>query len=170
MVLNNSYLDVDGSLCGSSLLTITSSGGGTVTLTSGSSTFSGGMYVSGSGTVLSVGTSSVMCGSTVMSGPVGTGSVSLDNGTELATPSSVGAISLGNNLAIGTNVTLAPGAGSSLVLSGVISDIETAGSLIIAGPVTLTGANTYSETGRRSATAPCWTSAAARPRALSMAT
>ncbi len=142
--LNDSNIWVNGAISGSSELMITSNGAGSVVLNSGASTYSGGTWVTGAGTYLSLGASSTMDGSEVISGPAGTGTISLDNGTFLTTPSGLGTISVGNSIAIGSAVTFSPDPASPLTLSGTISDIEEAGSLIIAGPVTLTGDNTYS--------------------------
>lgn len=133
-------------MCGSQSLTIAGDGsvGNSVQFDSGGSTFSGGVTVTGSGTTLSLVESSVMCGDTVMSGPVGTGTLTLGDGTILATPSDAGQVSVGNAIQVGTSVTLAPGS-FGLVLTGGIADFALEhGSLVIAGPVTLTGTNTFS--------------------------
>lgn len=144
--LSNGSIEVDGAItnCGTAPLTLSGSTGSSVLLTSGSSTFADGVTVTGPGTVLSVGASSTECGTTVMQGPLGTGTLSMGNGTTLTTPSSVGQISLGNAILAGSGVVLSPGMCSSFLLSGGISDLCGPGSLEIAGTVILTGANTYS--------------------------
>jgi len=132
--LNNSNILLTGSLCGSSTLTITATTAGTVTLTSGASSFSGQINVTGPGTILSLGASNA----------AGVGTISMGDGTFLKTPSNSGSVSIGNNIAIGSGITVSPGMCSNYTLAGIISDIETADSLIVAGPVTMTGDNTYS--------------------------
>lgn len=82
---------------------ITKTGTGYLVLNNPNSTFSGGVDVQAGSLFLGADSSSE--GSTVYAGPVGTGTLTLRNGTELRT-NTFSDVSLGNTIRLGTNVTL----------------------------------------------------------------
>ncbi len=123
------------------------SGSNTVTLTSGCSTFSGGVTVDSGNTTLVVGASGSGSPGDVSSGPLGTGSLTLGGGSTLTTPmctpeTVLNNISIGDGVAFGS--TYESGMSGMLSLLGVISDYSGPASLVINGPVDLEGCNTYS--------------------------
>jgi autotransporter-associated beta strand protein len=154
--LTNSDLDVTGPISESSpgtKLDIANVGGtqSTITLSSGSSSFSGGLKVTGSAAVLVAGASTSGPAGNPTSGPVGTGTLTLGNGTSLLTTAATTA-TIGNNIVLGTGsglstVNLTGGSGGKLILTGVLSDPSSGTGAIQAislGQLDLEGANTYS--------------------------
>jgi fibronectin-binding autotransporter adhesin len=142
-------LEVDGPISMSVEAPLTLAGapgtGTTFILTSSGSTFSDGLTVTGAGTVLSLGASSVGPSTDLDSGPAGTGTLFMGSGTTLATPAGLGQITIGNAIEVASGVLLSPGACSSFLLSGSISDLSGPGSIeVTGGTVILTGTNTYS--------------------------
>jgi len=121
------------------------------TLNSGASTFSGGLFLSGAGTVLYLGASSTGPAGNVTSGPVGTGTLTLGNGTSVTLTTNT-PTTLGNNIVIGTpgitsTATIQGLGAGTLTLNGNITNaISGTGKLqdIGSGPIDLDGNNTYS--------------------------
>jgi autotransporter-associated beta strand protein len=120
----NGYLAVYAPISGDTADTLTMSGTGSLTL-SADNTFSGGLTVA-SGT-LYLGNSSTSVGSTIVSGPVGTGTLTLQNGTTLSSAYYSGDITLANNLSLDNNVTFGSpnsyqgNSGQSLTLTGLVT-------------------------------------------------
>jgi autotransporter-associated beta strand protein len=120
-----------------------------LTLTSGCSTFCGGVTVEDGCTTLVVGANGVGSAGDITSGPLGTGTLELGNHTTLTTPSET-CITVLNPIELGTEesdgcVTVHVGGNSStLTLLGNISDYYGPGSLVIDGPTDLEGQNSYS--------------------------
>jgi hypothetical protein len=118
-------------------------------LNSPGSTFSGGLTLTGgASTVLVLGASSTGPGGSPTSGPVGTGTLTLGNGTELTTS---GSITLANNIVAGNaaganTVTIQGGGGGTLVLTGTISDPAGGTGMVqaINGNIDFEGGNTFS--------------------------
>ena len=95
-------------------------GGSNVMLSSGSSTFSGGLTVSGAAVLVVAANTSGPAGAPT-SGPVGTGTLTLGNGVNLTTPSAT-TITLGNNISVSSGTETIEGAlGGDIVLTGTIS-------------------------------------------------
>ena len=123
-------LTLSGMISGGSALEVAAPGdGGTnyVTLTSGCSTFSGGVRVDPGATALIVGASSTGTGSSVTQGPLGTGTLMLSPGNDFDTTAS-GCFTIGNNLTLcgtGTVYMLAVNNGNMLTLGGMISGSPT---------------------------------------------
>ena len=149
------YLELDGMINGSSALEIAAPGcGGTniVTLTSGCSTFSGGLTVDAGNTTLVVRANGSGSAGDISAGPLGTGMLTLGSGTTLTTTMStpytvlndivLGAGSGSSTVTIGS--TYESGMSGILTLMGVISDFVDPGALVINGPVDFEGNNTYS--------------------------
>ena len=143
MIYGGSTLEVAAPGCG---------GANTVSLTSGCSTFSGGVSVDAGNTTLVVGANGSGSAGDVSSGPLGTGSLTLGSGSTLTTPLASPETVL-NDIAIGAGggsgtVTLGSayegGPSGMLTLMGVISDYSAPAALVINGPVDFEGANTYS--------------------------
>ena len=146
-----SMLTLNGMIWGSSALEIATPGcGGTnnLTLGSGCSTFSGGVTVDPGATVLTVGANSVGDPGFITSGPLGTGTLTMGNGTVLTTPTET-PVSLLNNIVIGSSggglpVYLGGVSSGTLTLLGSISDYCGPSALVVFGPVDFEGCNTYS--------------------------
>ncbi len=142
-----SMLTLTGMISGGSTLEVANAGcGGTniLTLTSGCSTFSGGVIVDAGTTTLVVGASGNGPATDFSEGPLGTGSLSLGSGTTLA-PSADTQVTLPNALFVGSSVALGNGnTGGSLTLLGTVGDLSGPGSLVINGTIDLEGVNTYS--------------------------
>jgi autotransporter-associated beta strand protein len=144
-------LTLTGMITGASELDIAAPGctGGpnTVTLTSGCSTFCGGVTVEAGATTLVVGASASGSAGDVSSGPLGTGTLVMGNGTALTTPAGT-PITVLNNIEIGlggcSTVTMGGSGSGLLTLMGTISDYCAPGALVIDGPVEIEGCNTYS--------------------------
>ena len=130
-------------------LTFTSPCGydGEFSLYSGASTFSGGLTVAGNGTVLVVGASSSGPANAPTSGPVGTGTLTLGDGTHFTTATNspvtiANAINLGDN-SNGNGITIGggTGTGSTLALTGMVAieDEDTEIDVGNASRVTFTG-------------------------------
>ena len=144
-------LELDGMISGSSTLEIASGGGGganTVTLTSSCSTFCGGIIVDAGNSTLVVGASGSGSAGDISSGPLGTGTLTLGDGTTLTTPMCT-PITVLNDIVLGaggggSNITLGGASNGLLSLLGTISDYCGPGSLTINGPVEIEGSNTYS--------------------------
>jgi hypothetical protein len=119
-------LTLSGMISGGSALEVAAPGdGGTnyVDLTSGCSTFSGGVRVDPGYTSLQVGSSSVGTGSGVTQGPLGTGTLMLSANNDFETTGS-GCVTIGNNITLcdgGTVYLEAVHAGNMLTLSGMLS-------------------------------------------------
>jgi autotransporter-associated beta strand protein len=120
-----------------------------LTLTSGCSTFCGGVTVEPGNTTLVVGASGVGSAGDIISSPLGTGTLTLGDGTTLTTPLSTN-ISVYNPIAIGTNgeggtaTVGGSNSASTLTLFGNISDYCGPGALEVNGPTDLEGCNSYS--------------------------
>jgi autotransporter-associated beta strand protein len=147
---SGTMLELDGTITGSSALKIAapSSSSNTVVLTSPSSTFGGGVTVDAGNSTLVVGASGVGTAGSPTSSPLGTGSLTLGNGTTLATPNGV-PITVLNNIFLGTGesnpvVTLGGTPSGVLTILGSISDKHGPSSLVIDGPTDLEGYNEYS--------------------------
>ncbi len=123
-------LQLDGMITGGSTLEIASSScdsANTVTLTSGCSTFCGGVRVDEGSTTLAVGASSEGTGYDVSQGPLGTGTLMLSSGNTLTTTGS-GCFTIGNNITLcdgGTVNLLNEGCGTMLTLGGMITGCST---------------------------------------------
>jgi fibronectin-binding autotransporter adhesin len=150
--LTNSLIEVDGAILSSesNLITISGSPGSSVILTSGASTFSGGISVNGSGTTLEVGASSTGSPGDVTSGPLGTGTLMLGTGTNFTTTGS-GPYEIDNAISLcggGTVTLLGASDGTVLTLGGMISGssaLEISNALDGSNTVTFTsGCSTFS--------------------------
>ena len=100
---------------------------GECSLFSGASTFSGGLTVLGYGTVLAVGASSTGPAGAPTSGPVGTGTLTLGDGTRFTTANNT-PVTIANAINVGDNsnenaVTFGggTGSGSNLTLTGIVA-------------------------------------------------
>ena len=103
-------------------------------LNSGNSTFTGGVTVSGTNSILAVGASSSGPPGSLTSGPVGTGPLVLGDGTTLAT-STPSPVTLANAVTLGDQTT-----GCPVTLGNPSDQPGTApSSLTFTGPVTLVG-------------------------------
>lgn len=114
-------------------------------LYSGASTFSGGLTVAGHGTAVAVGSSSVPTSGTVTSGPVGTGTLTLGDGTTLTTTTG-GTVTLGNALVVGDQSNTA-----GVAFGGPTSQSNPGNtSLVLTGPVTLNDSDLEIDAGHNS--------------------
>ena len=149
-------LTLSGSISGSGVLKVAAGGSGTntVTLSSPTSDFNGGVTVDGTNdpsdrATLVVGANvSGPGGGIPVSGPLGTGTLTLGNYATLLTPPStpieiLNNIALGNGTANSVSVTLGSASSGQLLLLGTIADDGGPGALVIDGPVNLQGSNTY---------------------------
>jgi autotransporter-associated beta strand protein len=142
-------LTLSGMITGSSELEIASpEGGGTnsTTLASSCSTFSGGVTVDSGQNILVVGASGTGTPGAPTSSPLGTGTLTMESGAVLTTPSGT-PITVLNNIALGAGgdpVYLGGVSSGTLTLLGTISEYCGQGSLSIFGPVDFEGCNTYS--------------------------
>lgn len=126
---------------------IVKTGSGELVLHDGSSNFSGGLELLAGTLTLSA--SSTASGSTVTSGPVGTGTLKLAGGTALKTSSS-GDVTLHNPVALGDLVTLGtPWHEVDLTLAGRITPLQSTTTIRLADESTvfLTGALGTSDSG-----------------------
>jgi fibronectin-binding autotransporter adhesin len=142
---NGGAIQVDGAITGSYSIALT--GDGTVVpdgpfsletfaLTSGSSTFSGGVTLTGSGSALYIGASSSGPAGAPTSGPVGTGNLSLGDGTTLSTTSG-GLVTLGNPITAGDQ-----GNGYPITFGGGTNQFNTGQTILtLTGPVLLNDAD-----------------------------
>lgn len=134
-------LQVAGPVSGVSGAILTKSGTGTLTLNSAGNTFNGGMDVQ-QGTLL-IGASSSSSAGTLVSGPVGTGKLTLAANTTFGATKS--ALTLGNEISLGSGITLLSGsdtgAVSGLNLTGQVTAASNAlvVSLSGSGPVQFGG-------------------------------
>lgn len=129
-------ITANGAISGGYGLTLTGDGYPEIfAFNSGSSTFSGGVTVTGSGSVLLLGANSTPTTGTVTSGPVGTGTLTLGDGTQLSTQNS-GSVTLANAVVIGNGST-----GLPVILGGQVN--QGGGSLL---KLTLTGSITLADT------------------------
>jgi fibronectin-binding autotransporter adhesin len=128
-VTGSSLVQFNGTISGSGA-SVSISGPGSVTL-SGANTFSGGLTLD-SGT-LNLGRSTNSDGG-IISGPVGTGTLTLNSGALVANVE--GVLTLANPIVLGGTVSLE----NAFNLTGIISG---AGSFSSDGTITLTGDNTY---------------------------
>jgi autotransporter-associated beta strand protein len=123
--------------------------GGSLAVTGGVETLSGANTYTG-GTVLTageiiVGASSIGLPGSIISGPLGTGTLAMSAGTTLSF-ASTGNFTIANNISISGDPIFTPPDGTTQTLTGVISDGGTPGIVEMQGPGTLvlSGANTYS--------------------------
>ncbi len=130
--IRNSDLTVSGAVsesAGGTSVTIANTGGTLInaTLNSGASTFSGGVTLTGGpGTLLILGASSTGPAGAPTSGPVGTGTLTVGNLTNVQGPN-LATITLANNIVAGNvpganTVTIEGGPGGTIILTGTISD------------------------------------------------
>jgi fibronectin-binding autotransporter adhesin len=109
------------------------------------STYSGGTQVNGG--TLALGSSTVGAPGSITSGPVGTGTLTMGNGTLLSIPEGAN-ITLANQIFIndsdgGAAMNIGGYTTGMLTLSGNINDSDFTGGLLIGSPVTLSGDNSY---------------------------
>ena len=119
-------------------------GGGTLTLNNGSNDFQGGLTVN-AGTLL-LGASSSFDGSNVTSGPVGTGTLTMENGTTLGVASGADPVTLHNAIVFDYGLVTVDTTNGNLTLLGVIIDGSDSSGLLVQGgnSLSLFGQNTYS--------------------------
>jgi hypothetical protein len=124
-------------------VTIAGTGSVNITLSSGSSTFSGGLTANGgAGTVIAIGASSTGPPGAPTSGPVGTGTLTL-NGAELTT-STNSAFTLANNITLGSGTeTIQGSAGGTVILTGTVSGPGMIQATNSGSSLQLNGDNTY---------------------------
>jgi autotransporter-associated beta strand protein len=117
----------------------------TFTLSSANSYFSGGVYLTGEGSLLSIGASSIGPAGAPTFGPVGTGMLTLGDGTFLTTTST-------SLFTIGNAMTLGDGSGDSTVQIGGLpfQNFNTQTNLTLTGPVTLNDADLEVDIGSNS--------------------
>ena len=133
-VLNqNGSVTANGAISGAYGLTLMGDGNvETFALTSGASTFSGGVTVSGQGATLVVGASTSGPAGAPTSGPVGRGNLGLGDGTVLTTISN-NPVVIGNTLTLGGQNN-----GYGIVFGGPANQYNAGTSLLtLSGPVTL---------------------------------
>jgi|GEM_PF-3567515 len=153
--IRNSNLTISGAVSEGSpgtSLTISNTGGTLInaSLDSGASTFSGGLTLTGGpGTLLIVGASSTGPAGAPTSGPVGTGTLTVGNLTEVQGPPLV-TITLGNNIVAGNTpgantVIIEGGPGGNMILTGTISDPAGGTGLVqvVGGSADFEGNNTF---------------------------
>ena len=139
----NGNIEADGPISDNSmgygLTLLASSASGTFIFNSASSTFSGGVTVNGNGAVLEIGAGTLTSGSSITSGPLGTGTLLLGDGTTLTTANGGGpALTLANPITVGNNTThhFVTFGGQGAQNSGPVALLD------LTGPITLANSTT----------------------------
>jgi hypothetical protein len=138
-------LSVDGAITGAYALTLAGDGNvETFVLTSPASQFSGGVTVTGQNISLVIGSSSTGPAGAPTSGPVGTGTLSLGDGTTLTDTG--GQVTLANTLVVGDQTNSSP-----VIIGGPSAQGDPGQTVLtLSGPVTLNDSDLEIDIGRNS--------------------